>query len=606
MNEEWILVNKQADFAQLSSKYNIPPLLAKIMINRDVKDEDFNTYLHGRIREIHNPEMMKDLTKAADMLIKIAEAKEQIAIVSDYDCDGVFSGMILYTGLKKIGANPVMYTPDRVLEGYGINKRIVDEIYNRGINYIITCDNGIAAYEEIEYAKSLGIKVIITDHHEVPYEENDGVRSYKIPPADAVCNPKQEECNYPYKGLCGGGVAYKLISYIYEKLSSQENSKLYDINFSQPDYDILLEYAAIATIADIMELTGENRIIVKEGLNLLTRSKSVGITALKKACDLDGKAIGTYHIGFVLGPCFNAAGRIETAKTAFDLLMCKDENEAMELAFKLKTLNDERKNMTEEAAEKALLMMASDEYKDDKVVVLLLPDCHESIAGIVAGRVKEKICRPVIVFTEVENGLCKGSGRSIQGYNMYDELVVFDELFEKYGGHAMAAGITLKKENVEKLRNGLNERCTLTEKDFVSKVYIDAELLFRHINEDIINSLRKVEPCGNANRKPLFAMRHVLVRSARVIGKNQNVLKLTLVDGEGSMMEGIGFNIVEEFLQMVREAYGSEQLDKMLSGKPNEVDVAITFYPDINEYNGRKTVQLVVQNFKVIRRRAVV
>jgi len=595
MNEEWILVNKQADFAGLASQYNIPPLLAKIMINRDVEEADFNTYLHGRIRETHNPALMKDISKAADILMNIAEAKEQIAIVSDYDCDGVFSGMILYTGLKKIGANPVMYTPDRVLEGYGINKRIVDEIYNRGINYIITCDNGIAAYAEIEYAKSLGITVIITDHHEVPYDENDGVRSYRIPPADAVCNPKQEECGYPYKGLCGGGVAYKLISYIYEKKGISEREK-----------DILLEYAAIATIADIMELTGENRIIVKEGLNLISRSRSIGITALKKACELEGKAIGAYHIGFVLGPCFNAAGRIETAKTALDLLMCEDEAEAMELAFKLKTLNDERKNMTEEAAEKALLMMASDEYKGDKVVVIVLPECHESIAGIVAGRIKEKICRPVIVFTEVENGLCKGSGRSIQGYNMYDELVVFEDLFEKYGGHAMAAGITLKQENVEKLRKGLNERCLLTEKDFVSKIYIDAELLFRHINEDIINSLRMIEPCGNANRKPLFAVRHVRIRSARIFGKNRNVLKFTFCDAEGNLIDGIGFNIVDEFLEMVKKEYGSEQTEKMLAGKPNEVDVAITFYPDVNEYNGRKTIQLVVQNFKVIKRRAIV
>ena len=463
MKEEWMIKNKQADFAGLAAKYNVPPLLIKLIINRGIEEENIGVYLRGTLKELHDPALMKDLVKAADMLMELADRGEQIAIVSDYDCDGIFSGMILYTGLKKIGANPVVYTPDRVSEGYGINKRIIDEIYNRGINYIITCDNGIAAYDEIGYAKELGMKVIITDHHEIQGD---------IPKADAVCNPKQEECAYPFKGLCGGGVAYKLMTYIYER----ENVLKDDKNAG----NILLEYAAIATIADMMELKDENRIIVKEGLKLLNNSSSVGLNAIKTVNGLEGKNISTYHIGFVIGPCFNAAGRIETAATAYDLLMCENEQEAHTLAFKLKELNEERKQMTEDATESALLLLDNTEYENDRVIVLTLKECHESIVGIVAGRIKEKICKPVIVFSEVENGLVKGSGRSIAAYNMFEELLKLSDLFERFGGHAMAAGITMKQEKVELLRQGLNEQCMLTEKDFVSKVSIDAEVIFRH------------------------------------------------------------------------------------------------------------------------------
>lgn len=583
MKEEWMIKNKQADFAGLAAGYNVPPLLIKLIINRGIEEENIGVYLRGTLKELHDPALMKDLVKAADMLMELADRGEQIAIVSDYDCDGIFSGMILYTGLKKIGANPVVYTPDRVSEGYGINKRIIDEIYNRGINYIITCDNGIAAYDEIGYAKELGMKVIITDHHEIQGD---------IPKADAVCNPKQEECAYPFKGLCGGGVAYKLMTYIYER----ENVLKDDKNAG----NILLEYAAIATIADMMELKDENRIIVKEGLKLLNNSSSVGLNAIKTVNGLEGKNISTYHIGFVIGPCFNAAGRIETAATAYDLLMCENEQEAHTLAFKLKELNEERKQMTEDATESALLLLDNTEYENDRVIVLTLKDCHESIVGIVAGRIKEKICKPVIVFSEVENGLVKGSGRSIAAYNMFEELLKLSDLFERFGGHAMAAGITMKQENVELLRQGLNEQCMLTEKDFVSKVSIDAEVIFRHMNEEVIRNLFLLEPCGLGNVKPLFVVRHANIRAARILGKNQNVLRLTLVDGEGNVIDGILFNQVDEFINMIEEKYGAEQKDYMLRGRNNNIDVSLTFYPEINEYNGRRTIQLVVQNFRVI------
>lgn len=591
MKEEWILMMKQADFAGISSRLGVPPLLVKLMINRGIDEEEMQTYLHGGLDNLHPADMMKDADKAADILINAAEGKQQIAVVTDYDCDGIFSGMILYTGLKNIGARPKLFTPDRVAEGYGINKRIIDEIYNQGINYIITCDNGIAALSEIEYAKSLGITVIITDHHEVPYEENEGKRTYTIPVADAVVNPKQEDCQYPYKGLCGGGVAYKLIMHIYGKLGIQDG-----------DRHILLEYAAIATIADIMELTGENRIIVNEGLKLLS-SKNVtkGLSAIKKVNGLENKQIGTYHIGFVIGPCFNAAGRIETAKEAFDLLLCEDDLQALELAERLKGINEERKDMTERAAETGIRLAESGEFENDSVIVMIIPDCHESIAGIAAGRIKEKVCKPVIVFTETEEGMCKGSGRSIEAYHMYDELVKCKDLFVRFGGHAMAAGITMPMENVKELRRRMNENSKLTEKDFVSKIYIDAEVLFRHMPEYIINSLRMLEPCGNGNKKPLFVMSHVGVKNARIIGRNNNVLKLTLVDRTGSVCEGICFNNINEFIDMIECEYGRAEKDKMFFGRPNNIDIAVTFFPDINEYNGRRNVQIVIQNFNIIK-----
>ncbi len=594
MKQEWILMIKQADFAGLSAKFGVPPLLIKLMINRGIGEEEMETFLHGGMNGLHDASLMKDIDKACDMLAAIAEKHEQIAIVSDYDCDGIFSGMILYTGLEKMGAKPIIYTPDRITEGYGINKRIIDSIYNSGINYIITCDNGIAAYDEVAYAKSLGIEVIITDHHEIPYNETEGNREYIIPPADAVCNPKQPDCEYPYKGLCGGGVAYKLITCLFEKLHIND----------VVTQDILLQYAAIATVADVMELTGENRIIVKEGLKRLSNDgdrTTCGLKAIKKVNDLMNKQIGTYHIGFVIGPCFNAAGRIETAKTSFDLLLAKDDESAMSLAYHLKDVNNERKEMTERAAARGMELVDGEDYKDDKVIVLLLEDCHESIAGIVAGRIKESLCKPVFVFTNTDEGLCKGSGRSIESYHMYDELVKCADLFTRFGGHAMAAGITIPAENLPELRRRLNENTVLTEKDFVSKIYVDAEVLFRHMSEPVIKSLGLLEPCGNGNKKPLFAASHVAIRRARIIGKNKNILKMELVDRLGSVLDGICFNDAQDLLEMIESEYGKEQTSNMLNGRPNNVDIAITFYPDINEYNGKKSIQLIIQNYNVIK-----
>lgn len=587
MKEQWILMNKGSDFAAIGAELGVPPLIVKLMFNRGITREQMGHFLKDDINSLADPALMKGVNEAAVILSEIAKAGDRIAVVTDYDCDGVFSGMVLYTGLLRIGAVPVLFTPDRVKDGYGINKRIIDEIYNQGINYIITCDNGIAAYDEVCYAKELGMKIIVTDHHEIPFNmEGDDV-VYMIPPADAVCNPKQVDCGYPYKELCGAGVAYRLIDYMY---------KINGVPFE--DRKILLQYTAIATIADIMELTGENRILVKSGLSYLSRRSTAGLEAIKRVCELEGKMISVYHIGFVIGPCFNAAGRLKNVQPAFNLLLANNDEEALTYAEELFELNVSRKDMTEQGVIKCMEVMDSDEdLAKDRVVVIVLDDCHESIAGIIAGRIKDAVNKPVIVFTKVENGLCKGSGRSIPAYDMFEELSVCKDLFERFGGHAMAAGITLKESNVEELRLRLNSNCTLTDKDMMPVVRLDAEVLFRHMSMDMVNSLHILEPYGNGNQKPLFCAAAVSVKRAFVVGRNRKILKLFLEDKDGGRIEAVYFGDYEAFLNTVEEEYGAEQKDRMLRGADNNVRMAFAFYPDINEYNGMRQVQLVIQNY---------
>lgn len=587
MKEQWILMNKGTDFAATGAELGVPPLIVKLMFNRGIQKEQMGAFLRDDINSLADPALMKGLNEAAGILSEATGSGDRIAVVTDYDCDGIFSGMVLYTGLLRIGAVPVLFTPDRVKDGYGINRRIIDEIYNRGINYIITCDNGIAAYDEVCYAKELGMKIIVTDHHEIPFSMDGNNVVYTVPPADAVCNPKQPGCGYPYKELCGAGVAYRLIDYMYT---------VYGIPFE--DRKLLLQYTAIATIADIMELTGENRVLVKAGLNYLNRSSCAGLEAVKKVCGLEGKMISVYHIGFVIGPCFNAAGRLKNVEPAFKLLLSGNEAEALTYANELFELNAERKEMTEQGVIKCMEMMQSDgNVADDRVVVIVLDDCHESIAGIIAGRVKDAVNKPVIVFTIVEDGMCKGSGRSIPAYDMFGELSKCKDLFERFGGHAMAAGITLKAANVDELRRRLNDNCTLTDKDMMPVVRLDAEVLFRHMSMEMVNSLHILEPYGNGNQRPLFCAAAVSVKRAMVLGRSRRILKLLLEDKDGGRIEAVYFGDYEAFINMVEEEYGTEQRDRMLRGADNNVRMAFAFYPDINEYNGMRQVQLVIQNY---------
>lgn len=600
MKERWIaLKSANADLDALSKRFGVSKLLIKLILNRGVDESEIGNYLYGTMDDLSDATMMKDLKVAADIILGLAGNGERIAIVSDYDCDGVFSGMILYTGLKKLGLDPYIYTPDRVTEGYGINMRIVDEIYESGIRNIITCDNGIAAYDEVKHAKELGMTVIITDHHEIPYREDASQKMYIIPEADAVLDPKQEDCGYVYDSLCGAGVAYRLIDYLYDVVSNNADRN-HRIEITRVDRDILVQYAAIATVADVMDLTGENRVIVREGLKLLSETDNIGLKAIKEATGIDNEKLGTYHIGFIIGPCFNAAGRIKNAKIAFDLLMCDDEEKASEYAEILNDLNDQRKIMTEEAADYCMSLANEGKFDNDSVVLIHVPDCHESVVGIVAGRIKERLCKPVIVFTDGEGGMYKGSGRSIESYNMFEELSRCRDLFEKFGGHAMAAGITMKGDHFDELARRLDANSNLTEEDFTAKVEIDAQLLFRHINTRMVEELDILEPCGKANNRPLFANLHAKVKGARVVGRDDNIVKLYLVDSEGCEADAVLFYKKEELFDMIRTDFGEEELNNMLSWKPNNIDIAITFQPKINEYRGNRNVELVIQNFNRI------
>lgn len=590
MIEKWVIDRTQAEFARLSSKYNLSSLIIKLIVNRGVAEEDIEQYLYGNMSNLSDAHLMKDIDKAADILIKAAHDRADVGIVTDYDCDGIFAGMILYTGLKKIGLEPVLYTPDRVKEGYGIHRRIIDEAYEEDIRLLITCDNGIAAKEEIAYAKELGMTVIITDHHEIPFKiDSNGKRVYMLPFADAICNPKQEDCNYPFKGLCGAGVCYRLMDILYEECHIPESEK-----------EILLQYAAIATVADVMELKGENRIIVREGLKLLSDTDNPALAAVKEVNEINNRSITPYHIGFIIGPCFNAVGRLGTVDTAFRLLMEEDKKNAFERALRIKELNDYRKEMTEEGVLRAAEIAGTLEYADEDVLVIYLEDCHESIIGIIAGRIKERFNKPVIVFTESADGTYKGSGRSISAYNMYEELAKCSRLFTKFGGHAMAAGMSLKKENFEILRRELNENSSLTADDFIPVVNIDAEVLLRHISIPIIESFDVLAPFGEGNPKPLFVGRRFNIRRAQIIGKNRNVLRMAVADAENTVYTAVMFNDISEFLNDVGKKYGIGQKDRMMRGTANDVYAAFTFNAEIDEYNGLRNIKLVIRGYKFL------
>lgn len=589
MKEQWILNGRQADFTRIAGELSVPPLAVKLMVNRGIEEKDMRGFLSGSLSELSDPYLMKDMKKACDILLTAAEHNDTAAIVTDYDCDGIFSGMVLYTCFNRIGIRAKLFTPDRVTEGYGLNKRIIDEAYNMGINYLITCDNGIAAADEVLYAKSLGMTVIITDHHEVPFTVNDECKEYILPKADAVIDSKQEDCKYPFKGLCGAGVVYRMACALYDRLGIKENER-----------EILLIYAAVATVADIMELTGENRIIVREGLKLLSHTDNIGLKAIKEVNNLADAMITPYHIGFVIGPCFNAAGRLKNVEPAFELLMSNDEKAAYDRALELKELNEYRKDMTEEGAERALDMAMEPENAACNVLVLYLGDCHESLIGIIAGRVKDRVHKPVIVFTDASDNTYKGSGRSIEAYSMFEELIRVKELFVKFGGHKMAAGMTIPKENFEVLRERLNKNETLTKKDLTPIVRIDAEVLIRHMSIPVVESFSALAPFGNGNPKPLFAGRHFNIRQARIIGRNKNVLKCTISDIENNVCDALYFGDVEGFINTIETQYGTEEKDKMLRGAQNNTDVALVFNAEINEYNGIKSVQFIIQNYCIL------
>ena len=569
MESKWMLYTKRADFEKISARFHISPVLARIIINRDIKEEDFSLYLKSDLSLMHDAGSLYGVEDAYNEIMSEIKNGNKIRVVGDYDIDGVCSSYILVKSLRRFGANADVRIPDRIKDGYGINDNIINEAANDKISMIITCDNGIAAHSQMELAKKLGIKVIITDHHEVYQEEG---KDY-LPVADVVINPKRSECKYPFKSICGALVAYKLMEYMYESKKMYEDSELSDF----------LEVAAIATIGDVMPLVDENRVLVKHGLKSLLNTKNLGLRALIKATGMEGKKISAYSIGFVIGPCLNAGGRLENALVALNMFMSESSDEANEYAMHLKELNDERKDLTAMNV-KVAVELAEREYADDDILVIYLENCHESIAGIIAGRVREALGKPTIILTDAfgEDGMIKGSGRSIESYNMFEALYEVKDIFEKFGGHHMAAGMSLKKDRLDEFRKRLNENSKLTKEDFIQKIWIDVPLPFSYISHDFVRELEKLEPYGNKNEKPKFARKGIKILSKSILGKNKNVVKMVLED-DGTRLDGIYFCDGEAFFE---ELKGNNEID-------------IIYYPDINEYGGRESLQVIITGYKI-------
>ena len=586
-NEKWLLRNKKVDLKAMSEKYKISQLLCKLMVNRDIIDENIiNSYINPVYKYLHSPKTMKDVVIAVDIIKRKIQENKKIRIIGDYDVDGIISVFILYTALKKCGANVDYEIPDRIKDGYGINENIVKVAYDEGVDTIITCDNGISAIDQIQYAKDLGLTVIVTDHHDVPFIEEDGVRTFLSSQADAIINPKQIECEYKFKSICGAGVAFKLMEALYE-----------EIGMDKEECYKLIEFVAIATVCDVVDLIDENRIFVKNGLEMLNNSKNIGINALKKACGLEDKEITAYHLGFVIGPCLNASGRLDSAKKGLELLLMEDDEEAKNLAQEIVDLNDARKNMTKEGVDRAINIIDSTDINNDKILVVYIPDIHESLAGIVAGRVKEKYNKPTIILTKSEEGV-KGSARSIEEYNMFEGLLACKELLDKFGGHPMAAGLSLQEDKVDELRIALNNKCELTDEDLTRKIMIDSSLPLEYLNLHLIEELNVLEPFGKGNAKPVFGVRDAKITRAMLLGKDKNVLKLKLLTNNNITIDAMIFNDLENFESKIIEKYGNEGLDNLYNKSNNNISMDFTFYPSINEWNGNKSIQIVVNGVR--------
>lgn len=569
--ERWFITMKKADFSEIGRKYHISPILARLIRNRDViGDEAVDFYLNGTIADLYDGMLMRDMDRAVEILAEKIRENRKIRVIGDYDIDGVNATYILQEGLSGLGADVDTDIPDRIRDGYGLNRMLIDRALEDGIDTIVTCDNGIAAAEEIAYGKQHGMTIVVTDHHEVPYAELGEEREYLLPAADAVVDPHRADCSYPFKGLCGAAVAYKLVEALYNVMQRDPE-----------DVDYLMENVAIATVGDVMDLTGENRIFVKQGLEMLKRTKNQGLKALIECTGIDTDRISSYHIGFVIGPCINAGGRLDTAKRALELLNAGTRREAVMLAQDLKALNDSRKEMTEQGVAEAVRLIETTSLKEDRVLVVYLPDCHESIAGIIAGRIRERYYRPVFVLTRAEEGI-KGSGRSIEDYDMFGEMCRCRALFTKFGGHRLAAGLSMEERNLERFRTTINELCVLTEEQLQMKVSIDMLLPFPYITEELTEELSLLEPFGKGNQKPLFAGKNLKAVCPRIIGKNRNVLKCILEDREQNRMEAVYFGDVQACLRAMEE----------------KQELSFTYYPSVNEYMGRRTVQLTIVNYQ--------
>ena len=584
--ERWFVKNKIQDYREISRILGISEIIAKLLINRDIVDMyDIKMFLNPQLRYLNTPDIMKDLVKGADIILEKIRQNKRIRIVGDFDVDGVMSVYILYKGLKKIGVNVDYVIPDRILDGYGINLDIVKAAKEDGVDTILTCDNGIAALDQIKYAKKLGLTVIVTDHHDIPYREESGLRTYLSSEADAIINPKQIECQFPAKNLCGAGIAYRLVRYLFDK----ENIIYEDDEF--------LEFVAIATICDVVDLVGENRIIVKNGIEALNHTKNIGLMALIDICGIKDKDIGVYHIGFIIGPTINASGRLDSALYALKLLLTEDLQLAYEIAKNLRGLNEERKTMTIDGVERIIAIIEKENMDKEKVLVVYDSEIHESIAGIIAGRIKEKYNMPTIVLTKGNDGV-KGSARSIEEYNMFEELSKCKDILNRFGGHPMAAGLSIDKENIIQLRNRLNEYTMLSDEDLVPKIYIDMQLPIEYISYKLIEDMKILEPFGKGNSRPLFGDKGLRIQRGTILGSKRNVLKLNLLASNGQRFEAILFDKSDTFIEDVERLYGKNQMESMFKGIENNISVDILYYPDINEYMGTRTLQVIIKNYR--------
>lgn len=584
--ENWFVIQKGADFNEMSRKFHISPVTARLIRNREViGDAAVEKYLRGTIKDLYDPHLLWDADRLVGILVDKIKNEASIRIIGDYDIDGVMATYILYQGIKRCGGNVGTKIPDRMKDGYGINEHLIDAAHKDGVDTIITCDNGIAAIGEIAHAKELGMTVLVTDHHEIPYIDEGEERRYLRSAADAIVNPKQQECSYPFSGLCGAAVAWKVIQILYERCGIPAEEAY-----------LFLENVAFATVGDVMDLVDENRILVREGLKRLRRTTNLGMRALVLKNQLVLEQVSAYHIGFVLGPCINASGRLETAKIALNLFLQDNEFDAGKIAEELVELNAQRKDMTAEGVEAARAVVEEGKA-GDKVMVIYLPDVHESLAGIIAGRIREAYHKPVFVLTKAEEGV-KGSGRSIEEYSMYEELCKCREYFTKFGGHPMAAGISLQEENVDAFRTAINEYCELTEEDFIPKIKIDIAMPAAYPTMELVRELELLEPFGKGNVKPQFADRNLTIARAYVVGKNQNVLKLNLRTEAGEPVSAVYFGDVEAFKAYYSEKYGAGELDAAFRGQTNGIRMSVVYYPEINAYQGMESVQLIIRNYK--------
>jgi single-stranded-DNA-specific exonuclease len=586
--EKWILKNPKHDFKKMSLSLEVSELICRVLVNRGIVDREIALhFIKPSLNGLYDARRMKDVEKGVSIIKSKIETNKKIRIIGDYDVDGVISTFILYQALIRCGANVDYVIPHRVFDGYGINNSIIEKASEEGVDTIITCDNGISAIEQIKFAKQLGISVIITDHHEVPFIEEDNLNRVPLmPEADAIIDIKQADCEYPFKLLCGAGVAYKFIQILYEEMGvpKQEEEAFY-------------EFVAIATVCDVVDLTGENRILVKNGLVAIEKSKNIGLNALMEQTGILGKDIGVYHLGFIIGPCINASGRLDYAIKGLNLLLCSDRQEAKQMAQEIHNLNTERKNMTLLGVEEAVATIENSSLKKDKVLVVYRQNIHESIAGIIAGKVREKYNVPTFILTDSENGV-KGSGRSIEEYNMFEELQKCKELLTRFGGHPMAAGFSLEHDNVDVLRKQLNDLAMLSDDDLIPKVYIDARIPISEINIGIVDELMLLEPYGKGNSKPLFADKNITISRGTVLGAKRNVLKLRLFSNSKQYIDCIYFGNIQVFDAYIIEKFGEQELKRMYAGEINNIKLDLVFNVDVNEYNGNRSVQLVMQYYR--------